>query len=176
MHHFSMSWETTLLYFFSWNFIWFMQKEPIKEQNLRLLTAQVKFHQICTLIGSFCWKYIKFLLKKYRGAVCISWYWRVTQNLRKNRFIVSKMTRIWWILVRPLKSQKNSLLDWSISCKVYNVWPKKIEKLTCGLENDKRNLANFHQNTWKCQNWYFHGILLSKVQNAWAKNLQMSYV
>ena len=42
------------------------------------------------------------------------------------------------------------------------------EKLTCGLENDMRNLANFHQNTWKCQNWYFHGILLSKVENAWA--------
>ena len=28
--------------------------------------------------------------------------------------------------------------------------------------------ANFHQNIWKCQNWYFHGILLSKVENAWA--------
>ena len=25
------------------------------------------------------------------------------------------------------------------------------EKLTCGLENDIRNLANFHQNTWKGQ-------------------------
>ena len=42
------------------------------------------------------------------------------------------------------------------------------EKLTCGLENGMRNLTNFHQNTWKCQNWYFHGILLSKVENAWA--------
>ena len=40
------------------------------------------------------------------------------------------------------------------------------EKLTCGLENDMRNLANFHQNTWKCQNWYFHGIFLFKVENA----------
>ena len=27
-----------------------------------------KFHQICTLIGSFCWKYIKFQLKKYWGV------------------------------------------------------------------------------------------------------------
>ena len=24
------------------------------------------------------------------------------------------------------------------------------EKLTCGLENDVRNLANFHQSTQKC--------------------------
>ena len=64
-----MSWEISLLYFFSWNFIWFLQKEPTTVQNFRLSTAQVKFHQICTLIGSFCWKYIKFQLKKYRGVV-----------------------------------------------------------------------------------------------------------
>ena len=50
----SMSWEMSLLYFFSLNFIWFLQREPTKVQNFRLSTAQVKFHQICTLIGSFC--------------------------------------------------------------------------------------------------------------------------
>ena len=38
-------------------------------QNFRLSAAQVKFHQICTLIDSFCWKYIKFQLKKYRGVI-----------------------------------------------------------------------------------------------------------
>ena len=46
---------------------------------------------------------------------------------------------------------------------------KVEEKLTSSLENNMRILANFYQNTWKCQNWYFHGILLSKVENAWAK-------
>ena len=39
------------------------------------------------------------------------------------------------------------------------------EKLTCGLENDMNNLANFHQSTLKCQNWDFDRILLSKVEN-----------
>ena len=63
-----MSWEITLLYFLDWNFIWFLQKEHIKVQNFRLSTAQVKFHQICTLIGSFCWKYIELQLIKYRGV------------------------------------------------------------------------------------------------------------
>ena len=29
------------------------------------------------------------------------------------------------------------------------------EKLTCGLENDMKNLANFLQSTWKCKNWDF---------------------
>ena len=45
-------------FFFNWNFISFGQKEPIKVQNFRILTAHVRFHQTCTLIGSFCWKYI----------------------------------------------------------------------------------------------------------------------
>ena len=54
---------------------------------------------------------------------------------------------------------------------------KKLEeKLTCGLKNDMKNLANFYQSTWKCQNWDFDGIFLSKVENAWAKNLKKSYV
>ena len=34
------------------------------------------------------------------------------------------------------------------------------EKLTCGLENDMRNQANFHQSTRNLQNWGFHWILL----------------
>ena len=76
MHYSSVSWQVTLLYFFSWNFLWFGEKKTIKVQNFRLLNAHVKFDQICTLIGSFCCNYIKFQLKK----------------------IVLKMTSIWWIL------------------------------------------------------------------------------
>ena len=33
------------------------------------------------------------------------------------------------------------------------------EKLTCGLENDMRNLANFHQSIQKSLNWDFDGLL-----------------
>ena len=38
------------------------------------------------------------------------------------------------------------------------------ETLTSGLENDIRNLGNFHQSTRKFQNWDLDGILLSKVE------------
>ena len=42
----------------------------------------------------------------------------------------------------------------------------KFERnLTCGLENDTRNLANFYQSTRKSQNWDFDRILSSKVEN-----------
>ena len=37
------------------------------------------------------------------------------------------------------------------------------EKLTCGLENDMRNLANCYQCT---RNWDTDGILLFKIENA----------
>ena len=39
------------------------------------------------------------------------------------------------------------------------------ETLTCDLENDMRNLANFYQSTRKSQNWDFDGIFLSEVEN-----------
>ena len=39
------------------------------------------------------------------------------------------------------------------------------EKLTCGLENDMKNVADFHHSTRNCQNWDFHWILLYKIQN-----------
>ena len=33
------------------------------------------------------------------------------------------------------------------------------EKLTCGLENDIRNMENFHQSNFKFQNWDIDGII-----------------
>ena len=42
---------------------------------------------------------------------------------------------------------------------------KLEEKMTCGLENDTRNLANFRQSTRKSQNWDLYWVLLSKVEN-----------
>ena len=77
------------------------------------------------------------------------------------------------------KSQKFSL--WLVLSG--NVWSKKTEdlsfmmlesdakfeeKLTCAVENNMRNLANFHESTWKSQHLNFDGILLSKVENVWA--------
>ena len=40
---------------------------------------------------------------------------------------------------------------------------KLIEKLTCGLKNDLRNLVNFHVSSQKAGNLHFDGLLLSKA-------------
>ena len=62
-----------------------------------------EFHPIGTLVGSFCWKYKQFQLKKVQRSYA-SWYWRLMQDLIKSQFVVSKLTTIWWILIRALKS------------------------------------------------------------------------
>ena len=90
----------------------------------------------------------------------ISWYFRVMQNLKKSRFVLSKMRRIWWILIWALKSLH---LDWSLSCKVNSVWPKRYRgvifhdteepcqiRRKMDLRFEKwhvRNLEKFHHNT-----------------------------
>ena len=182
LHRFPVSREVTLLHFLSWNFKWFGQKEPIKVENFRLSATHVKSHQICTLISCFCWRFIKFHLKKMSYP---SWYWILMQNLKKNKFLVSKMTRIWWIFIWAIKNFKNVHFDWYLLCKVCNVWPNNVQRSYRSwhwsfMQNFKKNWfvvwKIFYQNTWKCQSWDFEGIPLSKVENAWAKTLQISYV
>ena len=168
MHHSLVSWEIILLYFFSWNFIWFGQKEPIKVHNFRLSIAEIsqnlylnrllllkvykisakKVSKICfswhwTVMTCskkkliYCFKNDKNLLNfdlSTRNSqnfhcywfllwkVCtiwpikvqrsyLSWHWRVMQNLNKNLFAVSKLTAIWWIFIRALKSLKKLHFD-----------------------------------------------------------------
>ena len=107
-------------------------------------------------------KVYKISAKKVQRS-CVSWHWRLMQNLKKNWFVVSKMTRIWLSLNRALKSLTNLHFYLLLLCKVFNFWPKKSsvelsfmrlnsdpkfeEKLTCGLENDMRNMASFHRST-----------------------------
>ena len=159
-------------------------------QNFGLSIAHVKFHQIYTLIGSFCWKYKTFQLQKYRGVMSHDtedWckIWRKTIcHLKSNQNLVdfdlstkkSQKFALWLIpfmkknITFDLKKYRRVIFhDTKIRCKIE-------EKLTCGLENDIMNLANFHQKTFKSQIWNFDGILLSKIENAWAKKLQRSYV
>ena len=54
-------------------------------------------------------------------------------------------------------------------------WCKIWRKSDLWFQNDMGNLANFHQSSGKFENWDFDGILLSKLENVWAKNLKGSY-
>ena len=108
LHHSVVSWEITVLYFFSWNFIWFWQKEPTEVENFKLSTAHVKFHQICTLIGSFYGEYIKFQLKKYRGVMSHDTEDRY-QIWKKNHLLFQKWQEFGEFSFKHSKSKKFAL-------------------------------------------------------------------
>ena len=49
-------------------------------------------------------------------------------KFEEKTIFISKITKISWILIGALKSLKNLYFDWSLSCKVHNVWPKKVQR------------------------------------------------
>ena len=84
---------------------------------------------------------------------------------KTNIFLIS------WYITFDLKKYRGVIFhNTEQLCKI---WKKKQ---TCGLENGTRNFANFHQSTWRYQNWNFDEIFLFKVKNAWVKNSLGSYV
>ena len=132
MHHSSVSREITLLYFLSWNFIWFLQKVPIKVPN-------------------FCWKYIKFQLKKYIGVMSLDteeWY----KIWRKNNLLFQKWQEFgeFWS-----KHSKVSKIFTSISpfCAKYITFDLKIQRSYLSwhwrvMENLKKDWLVVWKMTW----------------------------
>ena len=113
------------------------------------------------------------------------------QNLKKNWFVVSKMTRIWWILTWALEILKIFTLIGSFCAKYITFdlkkyrgvifhdttkWFKIWRKTDLWFGKGMNNISNIHHSTRKSQNSNIDGILLSKVENIWAQNFQRSYV
>ena len=104
--------------------------------------------KICTLMGSFCTKHIKFLLKKYRRFMSHD-----NEEWRK----VWRKTNSWWILLQAKASLKICTLMCYFCRKYIMSEPKKtrgvmwqdteerckIWTMSCALKNDIRNLTNF---------------------------------
>ena len=85
------------------------------------MTAYVKFHQICTLIGSFCWKYIKFS-RKSTEELCLM---TLNSDATFEEKLICCFNWFFYFDLSPWKSPKFAL--WFLLCKVYNVWLKKEE-------------------------------------------------
>ena len=83
----------------------------------------------------------------------------------------SQKFSLWLVLIM----QSIYCLTWKVTEELSFMTVKTVWGMW-GMWDNVRNLADFHQSTWKCQNWDIDGILLSKVENASAKNLQRSYV
>ena len=62
LHHSSVSWKIILLYFFRSNVIFFSQKERIKVEILRILSAQVKIYKILVIFETANQFFCKFCI------------------------------------------------------------------------------------------------------------------
>ena len=134
------------------------------------MTAHVKFYKLCTLLDSFCWKFIKFKLKKYIGVMshyseggCKIWreidllfqkwqefgeFWSKHSQVSKICIFISSYCAKY--LKFDLKKYRGVIFhDTEEWCKIWR----------CCLENQMRKMANFLQSTWKSKNWKFHGVL-----------------
>ena len=59
----------------------------------------------------------------------VSWEWRMTQNLKRNWLVNSKLAWvIWWILSWVLENLKNLHINGLLLTIVYNVWAKKVKR------------------------------------------------
>ena len=105
-------------------------------------------------------------------------------NLKKNWSVISKMTRVCWILTRAIESLKNVHFYWFLLCKVFKVWSKKVQRSYFSwhwklMQNLKKNwfvVSNMTRIwwilTWALESFkksYFNYILfqLKKVQRSY---------
>ena len=82
LHHYSVSWKITSLYFFSLNLIYFVVWK-MTWGILQIFTRTFKSVNIGTLMGSFCPKLKMQYLKIYRGYMCTGTedWWKVWREI-----------------------------------------------------------------------------------------------
>ena len=108
--------------------------------------------------------------------------WRVMQNLKKNWFVVSKMARIWWILIRARKSLKKIYtLIGPFRAKYITFDLKKYRKVATNVQNFRLSTGQvkFHQIDtligffcWKYVKFYlkqYRGVMSLMTQKSYAK-------
>ena len=86
----------------------------------------------------------------------LSWHWKKTKTLKKNRIFIWKLKwRIWWTLIGAVVSQKLCTLM-GYFCRSYVIIFEQKRyrqvvswKMTYGFKIDASNLMNFHTSSWK---------------------------
>ena len=76
----------------------------------------------------------------------MSWKWRLIQKLKRNWFVVLKLTwRTSQILTRALESLKNVCFNWLLVTKVYIAWATKVQRRV--IFHDTEELCKFWRKT-----------------------------
>ena len=92
----------------------------------------------------------------------VSWEWRMTQNLKRNWLVNSKLAWvIWWILSWALENLKNLHINELLLTIAYNVWAKKLKRSYVWLhwrlmQNLKENWLALSKMTWRILQIFVH--------------------
>ena len=138
MHHSSMSWEITPLYFFSWNCIYFQEKEPNKVQIWWNFTWAVESLKFCTMMGSFCSNHIKLSLMTLKSGA--KFKENQTCGFKYEEFVKFSMGSCSpkYAKFEPTKIQGSYLSwHWTVMQNLNKPW-------LCGFKTGTRNCVNFH--------------------------------
>ena len=154
MHHSSVSWKITLLYFFSWNYTWLGKRSPSKCRisDFRLLTwnfTNLYFDRLLSL------KVYKISAKKVQRSY-ISWYWKSDTKFEQ----------------KPICSFKNdkNLVNFDLSTQF-----SKICTMICpfcaryiAFDQKKYRGVTFSDNEEPCKIWRENVFLVWKMtQGVW---------
>ena len=146
--------------------------------------------KICTLIVSYCAKYLTFDLRKYRGVIfhdneewCKTWrktdlwfgkWYEEFGKFSPEHSKVSKLGLWWGPFVQSRKCMSLKFTQELCVMTVKND-TKIEEELTCHFKTDMRNFTSFDPNTWKSSKFeILNGFHLTNVYNFWAKEVQRS--
>ena len=178
LHHSSVSWERTPLYFLAATLYIFNKRSLSKYTFGETWYEQSKVWNL-HFDGFLLSKSFKVSAEKVKKSY-FSWHWRVMQSLKKNLFVASNMAQgIWWIF-----------FDGLFLSKICKVWATKIQRSylsrteqwwkiwinAFGFKNGMRNWMNFHWSTQKSEKLKFDGPFLSKASNISARKFHRNYV
>ena len=156
-----------------------------------ILTWALRILIISTLIGSFCAKYIKFDLKKYRGVIFHDaeewckiwrntdlWFGKLYEEFGKflpEHLKISKLG-LWWNPFTKNRKCMNAKLTEKLCILTMKNDVKFEEELTCRFRTDN-TIWRILTQVLKClKNVHFNWLLLNKIYNVWAKKVQKSYI
>ena len=120
-------------------------------QNFRRLTAQVKFYPIYTwwllLVKAY-----KISAKKSVGEVCLMTL-KIDVKFEEKRICCFKNDRNLPNFDLNTRNSQNFYFDWFLLCKIYNVWPRTVQRSYLSLhwrlmQNSKKNWHMVWKMTW----------------------------
>ena len=114
-------------------------------------------------------------MKKYRRLMTLKSDARFEEKLTLGSI---NDIRNWWILMQAVASLKICTLMCYFGRKyiMFEEWSKIWRGTDLCFEKWHEEFGESCFDTWKSQNFYFSGLLLSKAYNVWAKKLQSNSV